>query len=275
MTDWTKKITLGRTGLAVSKLGLGSSYPAPTRSYEEAFERGVNYFYWGSRRRDLMGDAIRGIARTRRDDLVVVVQSYARFGWMVKRSVEAALRGLGIDRADALLLGWHQSEPAGRILDAALDLKERGRIGHVAVSSHNRPLFAQLLGDPRYELFHVRYNAVHRGAEREVFPAFAGRDVAARPGLVTYTTTRWGHLCDPARTPKGDKTPTGTDCYRFALSDPHVDVAIAGPADEAQMRQALRALELGPMSDAELAWMRRVGDHIYGKDATTGVRDRV
>ena len=77
-------VELGRTGLKVSRLGLGSSYPAPTRSFEEAFERGVNYFYWGSRRRDPMGNAIRTIAKRKRDELVIVVQSYARVGWWMK-----------------------------------------------------------------------------------------------------------------------------------------------------------------------------------------------
>lgn len=273
--SWTEKVPLGRSGLMVSKLGLGSSYPAPTRSYEEAFERGVNYFYWGSRRRDLMGDAIRSIAKNHRDELVVVVQSYARFGWFVRRSLESALRKLGLDRADVLLLGWYNAVPAARILDAAVAAKESGLVRAIALSGHNRPLFPTLIDDQRIDVWHARYNAVHRGAEREVFPSLAGRAVAERPGMVTYTTTRWGHLCDPARTPKGEKTPTGTDCYRFALTHPQVDVAISGPSSEEHMRQALRALELGPMSEEELAWMRRVGDHIYGKDITTGVRDAV
>jgi aryl-alcohol dehydrogenase-like predicted oxidoreductase len=274
-TDFSKKVQLGKTGLMVSRLGLGSSYPAPTRSYHEAFERGVNYFYWGSRRRDLMGDALRDIAKTKRDQLVVVLQSYARFGWMLKRSVESAIKSLGLDHGDVLLLGWFNGAPADRILDAAMDLKERGRIKHIAISSHNRPLFPKLLADERYDVWHVRYNAVHRGAEREVFPSVADLADVTRPGVVTYTTTRWGQLCDPAKTPKGERTPTGTDCYRFALSHPNVDVAISGPADEEQMRQALDTLGKGPMSADELSWMRRVGDHIYGKDVTTGVRDRV
>ncbi len=42
---------LGRTGLKVRRLGMGSSYGAPAAAYEEAFERGCNYFYWGALRR--------------------------------------------------------------------------------------------------------------------------------------------------------------------------------------------------------------------------------
>ncbi len=275
MADFKHKTTLGRSGLRVSRVGFGSSYGAPTAAYESAFERGVNYFYWGSRRRDGMGDAIRLVARTHRDDLVVVLQSYARVGLAVRVSVESALRSLKLDRAEVLLLGWHNRAPARRILDAALALQQRGLVQHIALSSHHRPLFATLVDDERIGIWHLRYNAVHRGAEREVFPVLDGRASERRPGVVTYTTTRWGHLCDPSRTPRGERTPDGTDCLRFVLGNSAVDVAISGPSNADHVDQAVRALELGPMSDDELAWMRRVGDHIYRGDATSGVRDGV
>ena len=54
MAAFESRIQLGRSGLRVAKLGLGSSFGAPTSSYREAFDRGVNYFYWGSVRRSLM-----------------------------------------------------------------------------------------------------------------------------------------------------------------------------------------------------------------------------
>ena len=114
---------------------------------------------------------------------------------------------------------------------------------------------------------------MHRGAEREVFPCVRDIPVERRPGVVSYTNTRWGHLVDPKRVPSGERVPTGTDCYRFALSQPCVDVAIAGPDNEEHMRQALDALDKGPLADDEQQWTRRVGDHIYGKDPTTRVRD--
>jgi aryl-alcohol dehydrogenase-like predicted oxidoreductase len=273
VADFHQRVTLGKSGLSVSRLGLGASYGAPSASYEEAFERGVNYFYWGSRRRASMRDAIRQIAASKRDDLVVVVQTYARLGSLVGPSVEWALRQLRIDHADVVLLGWFNDTPPARIADAAVALVEQCRARAVALSSHRRTLFPELIADPRFAIWHLRYNAVHRGAEREVFPALADVPRQARPGIVSYTTTRWGHLCDPRRTPLGERTPTGTDCYRFALTHPDVDLAIAGPADAAQMQHALAALDAGPLSAEEVAWMCRVGDHIYGRDATSGVRD--
>ncbi len=269
---FTTKSCSAERGSQFLESGLGASYGAPTQAYLEAFERGVNYFYWGSRRRDDMGDALKQIVSGRREDLVLVVQSYSRVGWVLKLSVEKALRKLKTDYADVLLLGWYQSPPR-RMLDAAMEMVDKGRVRHIALSGHNRPMFPTLLDDKRIGIWHVRYNAVHRGAEREVFPSLDGLDVGKRPGVVTFTTTRWGHLCDPKRTPAGEKTPTGTDCYRFALSHPHVDLAIAGPANEEQMRGALDALDLGPMSEDEIAWMHRVGDGIYGRDGTSSIRD--
>jgi len=273
MSDFQQRVRLGRSGLQVSRLGLGASFGAPTASYLEAFERGVNYFYWGSIRRRAMRDAIREIARRQREQLVVVVQSYSRWGRQLRGSVEKAVRSLGIDHADVLLLGWHNQAPSPAIMDAALELKERGRVRWLALSSHRRTLFPTLLDDEQYAIWHLRYNACHRGAEEEVFPACSGRETESRPGIVTYTTTRWGHLCDPARTPAGERTPNGTDCYRFALSHPAVDLCLAGPDDAEQMNQALLAVERGPLEAEELAWMQRVGDHIYGADRSSGLRD--
>lgn len=275
MTAFPSRITLGRSGLSVAKLGLGSSFMAPTSSYLEAFDRGVNYFYWGSIRREQMGAAIREIGSdgARRDQLVVMLQSYSRVGSLLTFFVERGLKKLGLERAEALLLGWHNKRPSPGVIDAALSLKERGLIGAIGLSTHHRKLLPTLLDDERFGIWHVRYNAVHRGAEREVFPCLDGRAVGERPGLVTYTTTRWGNLCDPSKTPAGEKTPTGTDCYRFALSRPEVDLCLAGPDNPEHMKQALAALEQGPMDEEELAWMRRVGDHIYGSSRTSGVMD--
>lgn len=273
MTAFPRRVTLGRSGLQVGKLGLGASFAAPAAAYHEAFDRGANYFYWGSLRRGAMGQAIREITPSSRDDLVLLIQSYTRFSWLLGRSLERALRRLRLDFADVLLLGWFNNRPSQRLLDSALELRRRGLVRTLAISGHRRTMFPKLLDDDAFSIWHVRYNAVHRGAEQEVFPHLSGRPTTERPGMVTYTTTRWGHLCNPKRTPAGDPTPTGTDCYRFAISRPEVDLCLSAPKNSDEMRQALDALERGPMDDEELAWMRRVGDHIYGRDRSSRLRD--
>jgi predicted aldo/keto reductase-like oxidoreductase len=65
--------------------------------------------------------------------------------------------------------------------------------------------------------------------------------------------------------PKNERAPTATDCYRYVLSRPEVDVCLTGPADAPQMDEALEALRRGPMTEDELAWMQRVGRAVAGK----------
>jgi predicted aldo/keto reductase-like oxidoreductase len=253
--------SLGRTGLKVGRLGVACSYGAPTAAFEEAFEQGVNYFYWGSMRKESMARAIRNIiGNGKRDELVIVVQSYSRSAMLMEQFFNQALKKLKIDRADILLLGWHNQPPSSRILDRALAMRDRGLFRFLAVSGHRRPMFAQLADDLRFGLFHVRYNAAHRGAETEVFSRLPADD---RPGIVTYTATRWGDLLDPRKMPADEKTLSGTDCYRFVLSHPAVDVCMSGPKNIEEMHQALKALQLGPMSDEELKRAQRIGDHVH------------
>jgi predicted aldo/keto reductase-like oxidoreductase len=69
-------------------------------------------------------------------------------------------------------------------------------------------------------------------------------------------------LLDPEKMPPGETAPVPSDCYRFALSNPAVDVCLCGPRNMAQMEAALPALELGPLAEEEMERMRRIGDHV-------------
>jgi len=256
-----ERAMLGRTGIDVCRIGLASSYGAPASVVERAFDEGVNYFYWGSLRRGGFGEGLRALA-PRRGRFLLVTQSYSRVAALVGLSLERALRTLRFDYTDVLLLGLWNGMPPPRILDACQKLRERGLVRRVAVSTHNRPLIARLASDPQFDIFHVRYNAVHRGAEREVFAHARGEDW---PGIVSFTATCWRQLLDRKRVPAGERAPTAADCYRFVLSHPAVSVCMTGPADAGQFEEAVKALRGGPMGEDELGWMRRVGDAIYGR----------
>jgi aryl-alcohol dehydrogenase-like predicted oxidoreductase len=251
---------LGRTGLKAGRLGMASAYGVPAAAVERAFERGVNYLYWGSFRRGTFGQALRNL-KPQRDRMVLVLQSYSRIAALLSLSIEKALRQLTFDHADVLLLGLWNRNPPPRIVAAALQLQKRGLVRHIAVSTHNRPLVSDLASDHQVDVVHLRYNAVHRGAEQEVFPRVADRP--DRPGIVAFTATSWRQLLDPKRVPSGERTPSAMDCYRFVLSNPAVDVCLTGPSTEKHVEDALRAIDLGPLSEDQLAWMRRVGDFIH------------
>ncbi|MBZ5498409.1 MAG: hypothetical protein LAP85_18580 [Acidobacteriia bacterium] len=257
------RVALGKTGLQVSRIGLASSYGVGGDAVEAAYhEYGINYLYWGTRRREDFGAGIRRLTRRKRDDLVVVIQSYARLAGWLTSSFERALVRLKLDYADILLLGLHNHPPSPRLMDAALRLREKGKARFLAVSCHKRATFRRYIGDGTFDVLMFRYNAAHRGAEKEVFPNL---DQSGRPGTVAYTATRWGSLLNPRRIPKNERLPCASDCYRFVLSQPQVDVCLAGPGNFAQMREGLAALDRGSMSEEELDWMRRIGNHIHAK----------
>ena len=258
--DWNK-VDFGKTGLRVSPIGIGSSYGVGPRELMRAFDRGINFYFWGLRRRGDFGSAIRTLARTHRDEMVVAIQSYSRVGWMMRGSVERALKELEIDRVDLLCLGWWQSVPPPRILDAARALKESGKVRHVMISCHDRPQFEAQARVAGIDAIMVRYNAAHTGAEREVFPQIEGTGT----GVLAFTATRWGSLLKPSLTPEGERAPRGRDCYRFVLSEPHVHSTLCGPKNGEELDEAMAALDEGPMTADELAWMRRVGKAVRGE----------
>ena len=257
----TKPRNLGQTGLKVGPLGVAASYGAPVEAFEEAFERGCNYFYWGSMRKSGMRKAIMNLCQQgKRGELVIVLQSYSRSAVLMEAFLKKALRAVKLDQGDILILGWYNKPPSPRVLDRALALKEKGLYRFLGISGHNRRLFPQLAEEGVFDLFHIRYNAAHRGAEEEIFPYLQGEE---RPGIVSYTATRWGQLLNPKKMPTGEAAPSASDCYRFALSGPSVDVCVCGPKDRAQMQEALRTLDLGPLGEEELERMRRIGDYVH------------
>ncbi len=119
-----------------------------------------------------------------------------------------------------------------------------------------------MIADDRFEGIMLRYNAAHPGAESEVFPYLD--PAATHPGVIAFTATRWGTLLKPELSP-AEKTPSATDCYRFVLSNPHVDVSLAGPKNGTELDSALAALDLGPLAADEHAWLRRVGESVHAR----------
>lgn len=264
--NFNEQIILGRTGLKVGRLGVASGYGAPAAAIEEAFERGCNYMTWGtflkgysSHMREAIGNIV---AKGERDRMVLAMFTYAHQSFLTEHFLAKGLKSAGLDYADILILGFFPSRPSKRIIDGALKLKEKGIVRFLGLSGHNRKLFPELYKDGIFDVFHMRYNAAHRGAETETFPFLTGEN---RPGVVNFTSTAWGKLLNSRKMPRGEKAPTAVECYRFVLSNPAVDVCMTGPRTIEEMRQNLSILEQGPMTDDELSRMRRIGDHVHGR----------
>jgi len=263
MNDWLReRIKLGRTELMTGRLGLGASYGTPTGAIETAFEAGCNYFYWGALRNKKMTQAIRNIkAKGQRDNLIVVIQAFRRSRAGLEKSLMRGLRELGLDYADVLLLGWHNKSPKQKLLEEAEALKTQGAFKYLGLSTHKRSLIPEVAKDSLFDLYHIRYNAANRGAEEDIFPLLP----VDRPGIVAFQTTRRMSLVKSGKIPSEEKRPTAGDCYRFALSNPYVDVVTSAPSTAAQMGENMAEVAKGPMTEEESSWMRRIGDYVYGR----------
>lgn len=73
--DFKQQVTLGKTGLRVSRIGLASGYGVPAAAIEKAFhEYRVNYLYVSPYLNlGNMGQAIRNLAPNHRVELCVVL----------------------------------------------------------------------------------------------------------------------------------------------------------------------------------------------------------
>jgi aryl-alcohol dehydrogenase-like predicted oxidoreductase len=248
--------TLGRTGRRVFRLGLSGSYFPGVAALRHGIDAGMNYVFaypWDFH----TARAIRELPAAEREKLVVAT-GVGNLGWAARRALEGALRRLRTDWIDVFqiyFVGNGKLRP--RTLELLRRFQEQGKVRHIAISTHHRGYAGALVREGALDVLMMRYNAAHRGAEREIFPHLE----ASRPGVVSYTATRWGKLL---RRPKGwtGRAPSAGDCYRFVLGNPHVHVCLTAPRNRAELDENLAAVRRGPLCGEEMEWMRRFGDAV-------------
>ena len=262
--DFKERVPFGATGLMVSRMGLASGFGVPTAAIEKAFhEYGVNYLWASFLKRGHMVQAIRNLAPKHRDELCIVLPMFRRSG--LQSTVDRWREKLNIEQIDLIVLQGLRKPPAQKLIDCVHRLKASGKVRFVGMSSHNRPLFGKIARrevKAPVDFFQIRYNAVHTGAEQDIFPHLPKEN---RPGIVIFTATCWRKLLKPRFIPAGERPLAPADCYRFVLSHPDVDVCVTGPSTAAQMEDNLKALDAGPLDEEEMTRIRRIGEHIYGK----------
>jgi aryl-alcohol dehydrogenase-like predicted oxidoreductase len=208
----------GRTGLRVSRLGLGcggfggvGSEPslfgrgedeaAAFAIMDRALELGINYLdtadsYGGGRSEEMIGRWLR--SRGTRDAVVLSTKVYNRMGpgpndaglsrRHVLRAVEDSLRRLQTDWLDLYVTHEVDPEtPLDETLRAMDDLVRQGKVRYVGASNTEawrltKSLWvSDRLGVVRYDGVQNEYNLLHRGIEAEVLPLAADQGLAVTP----------------------------------------------------------------------------------------------
>ena len=257
---------------AVFRMGIAGNYGIDSKDIQWAAYRGANYWVWG-RSYGKVAEGIRQVIKAGRDKHVVAMLGWGYCGWQVRRSVENALRQLATDYLDVFKLGWlgRTSVYSQGVIDTLLKLKQEGRILSIGTSIHDRKRAARLALDSEIDLFMIRYNAKHPGAEQDIFPHLAKRD----PAVVSYTALAWGQLIRPLKETAMPAWPGGEGftgpplspelCYRFVLTNPHVHVVLTGPQNREQLRMNLDAIRQGPLEPGEMSWIRQYGRLVKSK----------
>jgi aryl-alcohol dehydrogenase-like predicted oxidoreductase len=200
------------------------------------------------------------VAAGQRDRLVLATGANIPFGFSVRGAFEKALRTFGVDRVDVFLLFWVQAHwyVTGNTWKEMARLKESGLVRALGISCHDRPMARTLVDELGLDTIMIRYNAAHRGAEKEIFASLPA-ERTQRVGVVSYTATRWGHLLKPTG---GEAPMTGPECYRFVLGHPAVDVVLCGAKSFDEVRENAAGIDEGPLTGARLDEIRHFGDRV-------------
>jgi len=248
---------LGRTGLRVTRLGIGGAYCESPEGYAAALDCGITYVdtaraYHDGKDEEYVGAAIKG----RRDGLVISTKTVERSADKARQELETSLKLLGTDHVDVWHMHYVNSEEdvekllaPGGALEAARRAQEEGLVQFVGVTGHNWEIVQRAVATGEFDNVLCWYNCAYREAETTVFPAAAENDT----GVVIMNASRQNKLIT-------DDGPDPALFYRYVLSNPQVNVTLKGLRDVTKFLAIAQALsDTVSLSDAERAEVEAYG----------------
>jgi aryl-alcohol dehydrogenase-like predicted oxidoreductase len=249
-------------GTPASCLGLAARPMQDPRCVRQAFAAGINYFFfYGPGHKSFIEELASLLAR-KREQIIVATGSGSRrvAGLRAARRRVTALLGTG--QIDVFFIEYvHPGDNLdvifgkNGVVDELRQWKERGWVRFIGATVHDRSLARRLAADPRVDVLMRRFNMAYRKAAHEVFPTAE----KVRMPIVAFTATRWGTLLEPHAHWPGP-LPTASDCYRYCLAQPPVQVVLTAPRSLAELEQNLDVLEIPPMSKQKHYQWQRFGD---------------
>jgi aryl-alcohol dehydrogenase-like predicted oxidoreductase len=271
-----KYTRLGRSGLKVSRIGLGCmSYgravagmhqwtldeDAAAPFFEQAVELGVTFWdtanvYQGGTSEEFVGRAVREYSR--REDIVLATKVHGKMhdgpgGSGLSRKaileqLDESLRRLGTDYVDVYYLHRFDDEvPVEETMEALHDVVKAGKVRYLGASSMWAWQFgkmqhiAELNGWTMFSAMQDQYNVLRREEERDMIPFCLDQGV----GLTPYSPLAKGR----AARPRGEQTARSSADAVAKAFDRDVDAPVV---DAIQKIADARAL---PMAQIALAWV--------------------
>ena len=244
---------LGKTGLKISTLGFGGIPiqridAAGTRVLmEKMAESGINYIdtargYTVSEA--FLGEALEGL----RDQFILATKSMSRTKDAMAADIETSLKNLRTDYIDLYqvhnptLAQLDQVCGEGGALEALMEARAAGKIGHIGLTAHSAAVFEKALELDWVETIMFPYNIVESQGE-ELINRCKERNV----GFIVMKPLAGGAIED------------ATLAIRYVCANPNISVVIPGMAEPQELEQNLAAVENNaPLSPAELDKIQQI-----------------
>lgn len=232
-------VELGRTGLKISRLGFGGipiqriDQPGTKALLKAAHEAGINYIdtargYTVSE--EWIGQSLEELGL--RDRFVLATKCRALTKAEMQQQLALSLENLRTDHIELYQLhnpslqDLEQILAPGGALEALLEARDAGVVGHIGVTAHLAAVFEKALAVPEFETIMFPYNIVEQqGAELIERCAKAGK------AFIDMKPLAGGAIED------------GRLALRYVLSNPSVTVAIPGMAAHEELAQNVQAAE--------------------------------
>ncbi len=241
-------VSLGKTGLKISRLGFGGipiqkiDAEGTRKLFLQMKDAGINFVdtargYTVSE--EYIGYALEGI----REHFVLATKSMSRDKEGMARDIDTSLKNLRTDHIELYQIhnpsvgDLERAFSAGGAIEALLEAKENGKIGHIGVTAHSLEVFEMAMSYDFVETIMFPYNIVETQGE-----ALMQRCTEKGIAVIAMKPLAGGAIED------------ATLALRFIAANPDVTVVIPGVAEEKEIVQNVSAVcDTSPLNAAELA----------------------
>jgi len=239
-----RKRTLGRTGLEVSELCLGTGTFGGLGNYKRsgevdqaqadvmvktAIDNGINFFDTADTYSDGLAEQILGKALgDQRKNIVLITKIAPGKEGLTRnhiiRGCEESLTRLGTDYIDIYELHIYDAgTPLEETMGALDELVKSGKVRYIGCSNFSgwqlmkAQWTADMNGFARFSTLEAKYSLMTRELENELVPACLDQDIVILPYSPLYAGTLTGKYSRNKPWPKGTRFPSLTETARFPI----------------------------------------------------------
>jgi aryl-alcohol dehydrogenase-like predicted oxidoreductase len=270
----TDQVSLGRSGIKVSLVGIGTGsggwagssdqtrlgQEEFTRQLRYAFDNGINFFdladQYGSH--PFFTKAMKGVGR---DKYVIQTKSTSRGAKGAREDIDRFLKELNTDYIDSLIIhnvserDW--TTRFQEVMEVFADAKKAGKIRAHGVTCHSFGALEAAAASDWVQINQVRWNSRESHMDADVATARALFEKMRRKGqgMIGMKVVGQGSLV------RGEKALTPEDCYKFQIESGVVDAFVVGVQKTEHIDQLLKGTKavLGQVGYKKLAQNGRAG----------------